>query len=217
MFAASDPHSGSVIAKAAIASPLATSRQPFALLLDRAEQRDRARARGPASRRRSRRARMVERASRGTSARLRTSGRCLPSATHSLRKPAAPSSRTSVAAFAVEIVAAAARSSAHHCAAHQVSMRVRPASSRCLASSKKGQAEEALLSRHQSPWNTGVLLVRERFVGALEIVGFHAPRLRPRLRLERVLDASRATRRRAAAWSRMGDRSARSRAASASA
>ena len=36
--------SGSVMAKAAIASPLATLRQPLALLLDRPEQRDRARA-----------------------------------------------------------------------------------------------------------------------------------------------------------------------------
>ena len=38
MLAASDPHSGSVIAKAAIASPARDLRQPFALLLDRSEQ-----------------------------------------------------------------------------------------------------------------------------------------------------------------------------------
>ena len=98
---------GSVIAKAAIAVAARDLRQPFALLLDRPEQRDRARAEAL-----HREGEVGEAASGGRAFRGRWRGcarraGCSPSATHSLRKPAAPSSRTKRAAFAVEIVAIA--------------------------------------------------------------------------------------------------------------
>src|SRR6185437_13382352 len=126
-------------------------------------------------------------------ARLRTSGRLSPCATQSLRKPAAPSARTRVR----HSLSRSSEQRTERLSAHQRSSS--SPSLRCLGS-KKGQArcERSLtLPSLAGRGGTGALitfelrltLVGEGFVGAPEVVGFHAPRLDPRFGFQRLVDA----------------------------
>ena len=182
MLAASDPHSGSVSAKAAIASPPATfgSHSRFCSIVPNSRSRP---IPGPAWQRRNRRGREWRASVSRAIARLRTSGRA--SAVGDAQLQEARPRR----AHATSARHSASRSSA--CGRSRLSrapiLRARPPA--------RGGAARRTASRssvgHQSPWNSGCLLGREGFVGAAEVIGLHALAPAPRASmLERLLDAT---------------------------
>ena len=145
ILAASEPRSGSVIAKAAMASPDGDLGQPFGLLLVIAEQADRARSQALHGEREIGEAVMRGRASRGRwpgcARRARRRRRRKAS-----RKPASPSSRTS----------------ARHAASTSspwASLRWSPRTmSRAARPARDGAARRMASRASQSPWNSGVRL-----------------------------------------------------------
>src|SRR5688500_11907503 len=174
MLAASEPHSGSVIANAAIASPEATlgshwrfcSSLPARLIAPEPSPCI-AKAKSASPEWRARVSRAI--------ARLRTSGGWSPSATHSSRNPASPRSRTSARHAESTSSECPSRSlSPHHCPSFAASSRWR--------GSKNGQSRCSVTAELRHP------LGGEGFVGALEIPGLHQRRLRLGLHVERDLD-----------------------------